>query len=127
MSYVEGWWTGNKHRQQQGQGSEVVSGKVGSPVPLVSVQQWAVKAQSTGTVGSIHGLVNTGQQHKPQSAGCAFVEASGQSQVKSNYQLISGTGSLTAPGSHCLSRLAGQRPPGYLSGAIGMNGYLWRS
>ena len=69
----------------KGRGSEAVSEKVESPVPLVSAQQWAVKAQSTGTMGSIHGLVNTGQQHKPQSAGCAYVEARGQCQVKSNY------------------------------------------
>lgn len=69
----------------KGRASEAVCGKVGSPVPLVSGQQWAVKAQSTGTLGSIHGLVNTGQQHKPQSAGYAYVEARGQCQVKSNY------------------------------------------
>lgn len=69
----------------KGRGSEEVSGKVGSPVPLVSAQQWAVKSQSTGTLESIHGLINTGQQHKPQSAGCAYVEARGQGQVKSNY------------------------------------------
>lgn len=70
----------------KGRGSEAVSGKVGSPVPLVSAQQWAVElTQSTGTLGSTHGLVNTAQHHKPQSAGCAYVEARGQCQVKSNY------------------------------------------